>query len=391
MWVAGGLVTLCLALCVAELGTMFPRAGGAYVYLRETFGPATSFAYGWTYLLLVTPSAWAALALVFAEYSGAFVALDSLGTRIVATMLIAFVTLANVLSMRFAAGVQNIATSAKVFALAAIIGVLFGAGDGAYGTLASDAPVQPMTLGGFVVGLVTALWAYDGVVAASSVFGEVRDPARTLPRALVAGVLVVTAIFLGLNAAFLYVLPMDAVAASELVAADAMRAVAGDVGASIIAAAVMLTTFGCIAAGAMCDPRVIFAMARDGLFFRAVGRVHPRFETPHVAVILCGSLAIIWVWVRNLEQLAAQLVLGLWPFFVLMVLGLMRLRMTKPRVDRPYRVPLFPLVPIAFVAASAVLLVGSFVELPNVSLVNAATIALAFPVYFAWRFVTGAR
>ena len=169
--------------------------------------------------------------------------------------------------------------------------------------------------GGFVVGLVAALWAYDGIVAASSVFGEVRDPARTLPRALVAGVLAVTAIYLGLVAAFLYVLPIEAVAASELVAADAMRAVAGDVGASIIAAAVMLTTFGCIAAGAMCDPRVIFAMARDGLFFRAVGKVHPRFETPHVAVLLCGSLAIIWVWARSLEQLAAQLVLGLWPFF----------------------------------------------------------------------------
>ena len=127
VWVAGGLVTLCLALCVAELGAMFPRAGGAYVYLRETFGPATSFAYGWTYVLLVTPSAWAALALVFAEYSGAFVELDSTGTRTVATVVIAFVTLANVLSVRFAAGIQNIATSAKVFALVMIVGVLFGA------------------------------------------------------------------------------------------------------------------------------------------------------------------------------------------------------------------------------------------------------------------------
>ena len=390
VWVAGGVVTLCLALCVAELGTMFPRAGGAYVYLRESFGPATSFAYGWTYLLIITPSAWATIAMVFAEYSGAFVTLDSNGTRIVATAAIAFVTLVNVVSVRLAAGIQNVATSAKMLALAAIVVVLFGLGDGTHGAFASTVPTRSITLGGFVVGLVTALWAYDGVVPASSVFGEVRDPARALPRALVVGVLAVTAIYLAMNAALLYVLPVSAVAASKLVTADAMRAIAGQSGASVVAAAVMLTTFGGLAATGLCDPRVIFAMAADGQFFSAVGRVHRRFETPHVAVILCGVLAIVWVWARNLEQLAAQFVLGLWPFYMLMVLGLLRLRTTRQHDDRPYRVPLYPLVPLACIAGSLVLLVGSFIELPNVSLVNLSIIALAFPIYLAWR-VTRAR
>jgi len=364
---------------------MFPRAGGAYAYLKESYGPAASFAYGWTYLLLVTPSAWATVSLVFARYLGAFVPLSPTGMQVVATLLIAFVTVANVFSMRFATGIQNIATSAKVIALAAIIAVLLGLGDRSQGALAAVPSAHAMTPGGFLVGLVTALWAYDGVVAASSVFGEVRNPAHTLPRALLVGVTIVTVIYVGLNVAFLYVLPVSAVAASSLVGADAMRTVAGATGGSIVAAIVMLATFGCMAAAAMCDPRVIFAMGCDGSFFRAVGKVHPRFQTPHVAVLLCGVLSMLWIWIRTLEQLAAQLVLGLWPFFVLLIVGVMRLRITRPHAERPYRVPLYPAIPLVFIAGSAALLIGSFVELPGVSIVNAATIGAAFPVYFIWR------
>ena len=385
VWVIGGLVTLCLALCVAELSTMFPRAGGAFVYLRESFGPAAAFAYGWTYLVAITPTAWATISMVFAEYSGAFVTLTPTGTRIIATVAIVVVTVVNVVSVPLAAAIQNVATSAKMLALAAIIVVLFAFGDGTHGAFAHGGAGHAVSVGGFVVGLVAALWAYDGVVPTASVFGEVRDPARTLPRALVAGVLAVTVIYLGMNAALLYVMPVSAVAASKLVAADAMRAIVGPTGVSIVAAAVMLTTFGALASTALCDPRVVFATAHEGLFFRVIARVHPRFETPHVAVLLCGVLAVVWIWARSLEELAAQFVLGLWPFYALMVVGLLRLRAARPDAPRPYRVPLYPYVPLACVAGSVVLLVGAFVELPKVSAVNLVIIALAFPVYFAWR------
>jgi amino acid transporter len=293
--------------------------------------------------------------------------------------------------VRLSAAIQNVATSAKMLALAAIIGVLFAFGDATHGAFANAGAGQAISLGGFVVGLVTALWAYDGVVPASSVFGEVRDPARTLPRALVVGVLAVTVIYLGMNAALLYVMPVNAVAASKLVAADAMRAIAGQTGVSIVAAAVMLTTFGALASTALCDPRVVFATAHDGLFFRVIARVHRRFETPHVAVVLCGVLAIVWVWARSLEQLAAQFVLGLWPFYALMVVGLLRLRAMRPDAPRPYRVPLYPWVPLACVAGGVVLLAGSFIELPDVSAINVSIIALAFPIYFAWRAMSGRK
>ena len=391
VWVFGGVVTLCLALCVAELSTMFPRAGGAFVYLREGIGPAAAFAYGWTYLLIITPGAWATIALVFAEYVGAFVALDPTVTRILATVTIVFVTLTNVVSVRLAAVIQNIATSAKMLALALIIGVLFVLGDGTHGAFAAGNPGRALTLGGLTVGLVTALWAYDGVVPASSVFGEVKDPARTLPKALLAAVLAVTLIYLGTNAALLYVMPVSSVAASKLVAADAMRAIAGNAGASVVAAAVLLTTFGALASAALCDPRVVFATAQDGLFFRAVGRVHPRFQTPYVAVLLSGVLSVAGIWARNLEQLAAQFVLGLWPFYALMVIGLLRLRRTRPEAERPYRVPWYPWVPLACVAGSLVLLGGSFVELPGVSAINMTIIVLAFPIYALWRVMSGRR
>jgi amino acid transporter len=278
-----------------------------------------------------------------------------------------------------------------MLALALIIGVLFAFGDGSQGAFAVAGSGRALSLSGFVVGLVTALWAYDGVVPASSVFGEVQEPARTLPRALLAGVLAVTVIYLGMNAALLYVMPVSAVAASKLIAADAMRTVAGTQGAQAVAAVVLLTTFGALASAALCDPRVVFATARDGLFFRAVGRVHPRFQTPHVAVLVSGLLAVAWVWARSLEQLAAGFVLGLWPFYALMVVGLLRLRARRPDVDRPYRVPLYPWVPLACVIGSLVLLAGSFIELPAVSLVNLLIIGLAFPIYLAWRALSGLK
>jgi amino acid transporter len=198
-------------------------------------------------------------------------------------------------------------------------------------------------------------------------------------------------IYLGMNAALLYVMPVSAVGASKLVAADAMRLIVGAKGAYVVSAAVLLTTFGALASAALCDPRVVFATARDGLFFRAVGSVHPRFQTPHVAVLLSGALAVIWIWARNLEQLAASFVLGLWPFYALMIVGLLRLRARQPAAERPYRVPLYPWVPLACIAGSLVILVGSFIELPDVSAVNMTIIGLAFPIYFVWRALRARR
>jgi APA family basic amino acid/polyamine antiporter len=384
VWVLGGLATLCLALCLAELGAMFPQAGGAYIYLREAFGPASAFAYGWTYLI-VTPSSWAAITLIFAEYLGQFLPLSQTDKRIAATAVLLFVTTASYVSLTFATAIQGVATSAKTFALAGIAVVLFALGDGATGAFAQPAVSGSLTFGAFIVALVAVLWPYEGVVASCAMAGEIRDPQRNVPRALIISVVGVMALYLLINAAYLYVLPVATVASSGLVAADAMQRVTGGAGAAVIAACVMLATFGTVSASAIADPRVFYAMAVDGLFFRRIGLVHPRFQTPHIAVAVCGALSVLYIWVSTFEALAAQFILGVWPLYALTVAGLIWLRRRRPDADRPYRAPLYPLVPIVFLLAATALLVGSMVELPIVSLINFAIIGASYPVYLLWR------
>lgn len=384
VWIIGGLVTICLALCLAELATMFPRSGGVYVFLREAYGPEMAFVYGWTFLL-INPANWAAIATMFAEYLGAFVPVTPTGKHVVASLVVIFVCTANYVSLRFAAGIQNFTTSAKGLALAGIALTIFFLGSSSSGSFAQPVEFSVPSWGLFGVALVAVLWPYEGVAGSSSICGEVRDPARNLPRALITSVVIVMALYLLVNAAYLYVLPIDSIAKSGLVAADAMQAVAGPRGAQALAACVMLSTFGAVAAASISDPRVFYAMARDGLFFKKIGAVHPRFETPHVAIVVSGLLAVVYLWVRSFEELAAQFVLGLWLFYTLAVIGLIVLRFKRPDAARPYRTFLYPVVPVVFVLAAGMLLLNSLVELPTISLANLAVTALGIPVYYIWR------
>lgn len=383
IWVLGGLITICLALCLAELATMFPRAGGIYVYLREAWGPGVAFVYGWTFLL-INPSQWAAISLIFAEYLGQYTGFTENEKRLAASLLIALVTGLNYFSVRLAAAIQTFATSAKALALAGLALVVFLFASGTDGALAQPPSFSVPSLGAFGVALVAVLWPYEGVAASCALAGEVHDPARNLPRALVMSVAAVMVLYLLVNAAYLYALPLERVARSGLVASEAMQTVVGSGGAAVIGACVMISTFGAVAAAAIVDPRVFYAMARDGLFFQKVGAIHARHQTPHVAVIISGALAIAYLWVRSFEELAAQFILGLWLFYGLAVLGLLRLRARSPDAPRPYRVLAYPLVPIAFVLSAGWLLLNSFVELPQVSLLNLAVTLAGIPVYWLW-------
>ncbi|HKZ74330.1 MAG TPA: amino acid permease [Steroidobacteraceae bacterium] len=390
VWVIGGLVTICLALCLAELGAMFPRSGGIFVFLHEAFGPIVAFVFGFTFLL-VNPSQWAAIALIFSEYLGSFVPLDAVDKRVVATALILFVSVTNYFSVGFAAAIQGFATSAKALALAGIAIIIFLLGSGTSGALAQPVEWSVPSIGVFGVALIAVLWPYEGVAGPCAMAGEVRDPARNVPRALIVSVLVVMALYLLVNAAYLYVLPVDTAAKSGLIAADAMSAVAGGGAAAVIAACVMLSTFGAVSATSMADPRVFYAMARDGLFFRRIGAVHPRFATPHVAILLSGATAIAYLWVRTFEELAAQFVIGMWLFYTLAVIGLIKLRIQRPQAERPYRVPGYPVVPIVFVIGAAGLLANSLWELPGITTINLAVMAVGIPVYFVWQRARAAR
>jgi len=381
VWVIGGIVTLALALCLAELAAMYPRTGGIYVYLEESFGKPIAFVFGWTFLL-INPANWAAVALIFAGYVGAVLRVSPVETKMLATGAIVFASLVNIVSVRLANQFNWLFTVVKVAALVAIAVAIFTLHQRAGGH--APPSLQTGTVGTYGLAIIACLWPFEGVAAASAMAGEVRRPERNLALGLIGGVAAVTAIYLVLNAAFLYALSATGVARSEHVAFDAAAVVFGSSGASIIAAAAVVATFGALIAGATCDPRILFAISSDGLFFKAMSKCHRRFQTPHVAILLSCVFAIAYVWISSFEQLAAQFVLGMWPFYALCVLGLMRLRKTRRDLARPYRAPLYPMLPIVFLCGSLGLLLNSLLELPTTSLANFALMLIGFPTYFIW-------
>ncbi|HKE45175.1 MAG TPA: amino acid permease [Steroidobacteraceae bacterium] len=388
LWVLGGILSLCLALSLAELASMFPRPGGAFVFLRETYGPVVAFVFGWTFLI-VNPASTAGIAIVFAEYLAHFMPLGDHGRRVAAAVMIALITLANYRSVSLAAGVQNLATSAKALALAALALLIFAFGRSSQGALAAPISFEVSNWGGFGVALIGVLFTYEGAAAFTALSGEVRDPARNLRRVLMYGVGLVTALYLLVNAAYLYVLPLEAMRnSSALVAADAMARVAGPVAANVIAALVVLSTFGAVAATSIADPRVFYSMTQEGLFFRVLGKAHPRFETPHIAIVVAGVLAILWVSSRTFEQLTAVFILGLYPFYALTALGVVVLRVRQPQLERPYRTWGYPIVPFVVAAAAVLVLVNSFIEQRMIFLVNVAISLSGIPLYYAWRAFT---
>jgi amino acid transporter len=283
---------------------------------------------------------------------------------------------------------QRLITPTKAAALLLVALALLTFGGGTQGAFAAPMEGSPPALAAFCMALAAVLWPFEGVVAASAVAGETTDPGRTLPRALVGSVVAVAVLYLLVNLGLLHVLPLDAVANSKLVVADAMRIVAGAPGAAFVAACAVLATFGALMSSAMADPRVFFAMARDRLFFSALGAVHARFRTPHLAVILSACLAVLYVWVRTFEQLAVGFVMGMWLFYAMAVVGLLKLRRTRPDLPRPYRVFLYPFTPIAFLAGSGVLVGSVVAESPFLVLTNVLILLAGVPAYLVWRKVT---
>jgi APA family basic amino acid/polyamine antiporter len=385
LWVLGAMVALFGALTIAELATMFPRSGGIYVFLRETYGPVPAFLFGWTRLLVIQPSVIGGIAMIFAAYVGAFIPLSEGQVRLVAIGAILLVASANYRSVSFGAAVQNVSTAAKVLALVGLAAVAFVFADRSAGSLAVAPELAPLSWAGFGIALIAVMWTYDGWADAGYIAGEVRDPARALPRALVGGTLVVVFVYLVVNAAYLYVLPVPDMAASSLVAADAATRIFGAAGAGVVAAMVMLSTFGALNGVTMSGPRVFYAMASDGLVFRPVASVHPRFGTPNVAIALAATLGILYVSVRTFEQLAEAYVLGIWPFYVLAVIAVFLLRRRRPDIERPYRTFGYPVVPAVFLLASLAMLGNAVLNRPVSTLLGFGIILAGVPVYYVWN------
>lgn len=383
VWILGGIIALFGALSLAELAAMYPAAGGPYVYLREAYGRPLAFLFGWMWLL-TEPISWAAQSLMFAEYLGHFVPIHATLQHVVAALLITLVAAANYRSVKLGAAIQNLSTGAKVLAIVGLSAAIFAFAPGGHAN-----PLRMESMGaanwtGIGVGLIAALWAYDGCENLTTLSGEVKNPQRNLPIALIGGILVVIAAYLLINTAYLRALPLPRLATSKSVAADAAGAVFGAAGASLAGALVMLSVFGTLNGSMLSSSRVFFAMAEDGLFFRTVGRVHPRFETPYVAIGFSAVLAVIYVLLRDFMQLAAGYVLGVWPFLALCVIGLFILRRRRPDFPRAYRVLGYPVVPALFVLAT-VAVIANALYAQFWSTIASILITLAgLPLYFLW-------
>jgi APA family basic amino acid/polyamine antiporter len=391
LWVLGGLVALVGALTIAELAVMFPRSGGIYVFLREAYGPLPAFLFGWTELLVIRPSALGAIAMLFAEYVEEFVPMSGGAVRLVAMAAILLLAAANIRSVEWGAMVQNLSTLAKVTALVGLALLAFLLGDPSQGAFSEPATFEPRSWGGFGVALIAVLWAYDGWADLTFMGGEVRDPSRTLPRALLGGTLAIIAIYLVVNAAYLFVLSVGDMANRPLVAADAARRIFGEPGAAIVAAMVLMSAFGALNGATMTGPRIFFAMADDGLFFRPIARVHPTYQTPWAAIALAAGLGVAYVSVRTFEQLADSFILGIWPFYALAVGAVFILRRTRPEHPRPYRTIGYPWVPVIFLVASLAMLLNALLEQPGSTLFGFAIILLGIPAYYAWRAIESRR
>jgi basic amino acid/polyamine antiporter, APA family len=383
IWVLGGVVALLGALSLAEVAALFPHAGGVYVYLREAYGRLTAFLYGWLCLIII-PSGCAAIALVFAEYLGRLTGLGNAQLRPVAAVAIVLLAACNCRSVRFGAGIQNLSATAKVLAILILTVAAFALGSPAAGAWASAPSLLPSTWSGFGLGLVTVLWAYNGWQDGAALSGEARDPHRTMPRALIGGNLAVMGVYLAANAAYLRVLTLEEMSRSPLVAADVAVRIFGPAGSSLIAALVCLSTFSALNGVLMVYSRIFYAMAEDRLFFRTVAAVHPRYATPYVALLLLGGLSVAYLASRTFEQLIETFILGSLPFWALAVAAVVVMRRRRPELERPYRTPGYPTVPLLFVLAMAALMVNSLYQHPGATLASLAAVLAGVPLYYWW-------
>jgi APA family basic amino acid/polyamine antiporter len=386
VWALGGVVALFGALTYAELGAMIPDTGGAYVYIRRAFGSLPAFLSGWMTLLLIGTGALAAVAMGFAGYLERFVPLDAVGGRMgVAAGAILLLCVTNYLGVKPGAFVQNVLTLAKIVALGALIvlGLALWTKVGAPLPVANAPAPRESLAAGFAAAFVAVLFTIGGWQSMNMVAGEIRDPARTIPRALFIGIAIVIAIYLGANAVYLHVLGRDGLAASAAVAADTATRLVGPGGGTFIAVSAMLSILGFINVTILTQPRIFYAMAVDGVFLRAASRVHPRFGTPHVSIAIMGAWAVTLLLLTKGEigALLSGVVFADWIFFGLGAAAVFRLRRTMPDAERPYRVVGYPLVPAFFVLSAVVGVVSAFVSSPRTSLFGTGLLLVGVVVH----------
>ncbi|HED06530.1 MAG TPA: amino acid permease [Ignavibacteria bacterium] len=415
VWVLAGLITFIGALSNSEIAGMIDATGGQYVYFRKMYGDFTAFIYGWSILSVLQTGGQAAIAYVFAEYLGYFIKfpqfsesisnfhfyipvvgniypLVNFGTKAVAILAIAFLNIVNYFGVIFGGVVQTTVTFIKIATIAILSVLLFSFGSGSLSNIYTGFQMPSVVSHNLIsligLALAGAFWAYDGWNNVTFVAGEIKKPKQNVPRALLFGTLIVIALYVLVNLAFLYVLPVNTMAKSPLVAASAAYVIFGNRGAEIISIAVIVSTFGSLNGSILSTARVPFAMARDKLFFKKLGKIHPKHGTPHTALLIQALWASILVLSGSFDTITNYVIFASWLFYGLGTFGVFVLRKKMPDAYRPYKVWGYPYLPAIFVVFSFLFLVNTLISNTKDAAMGLILILLGLPFYFFWKYKT---
>lgn len=408
VWILTGLLTLAGALTNAEIASALPHAGGQYVFFRVTYGQLTAFLYGWTTFIVYQTGSIAGMAVAFAKYSGYFFDLPNfssaieswqlplignifplkdIGVTMVAIMAIIAVTMVNYFGVRFGSILQNVFTSLKIAAIFGIIIFAFTSSKGnadnffpLWGT-----PSSGVLVSAFGVAMIATLWSYDGWNSLTFLAGEVQNPQKNIPRALIIGTVAVTLIYTITNLAYLYILPIDQIAKSNLVAADVMNVIFYGWGGAIVSLMVMISAFGSVNGSSMSTARVFYAMAKDKVFFKNMAEIHPKFKTPAKSLVIQCVWACILCLTGTYEQIFTYVIFAGWIFYALGAAAIFILRAKHKHLEREYQVPFYPLFPIIFIIVSTWFVANTMIEQTADSIVGLLLIAAGIPFYLYWK------
>jgi APA family basic amino acid/polyamine antiporter len=401
VWILGGFLTLAGALTYAELGALYPRAGGMYHYLKEAYGTFWGFLYGWACFLVIMSGGIAAVAVAFGEYLGSFLPFFSTrnilfslpiggwswsvsGGQIAGALAILVLTAVNHIGLREGAAVQNFLTLFRIGSIVVFVGLAFFVDKQASAAVTEALP-EINLLAAFGIGMIAALWTYDGWYGATFSAGEMRNPQRTLPFGLVWGTVIVIVLYALINLVYFVAMPLDAIAETPRIGETAAAALFGNVGGRLMSFAILVSTFGCLAATILYSPRIYLAMSRDGVFFRSLGEVHPRYHTPARSLWAQSLWAVVLTLSGTYEQIYTYVIFGGLLFHVGTAGAVIVLRRRLPDVERPYRVWGYPWVPLLFILASILLIGNTLIGKPVESLIGLVFIAAGLPAYAWWR------
>ena len=387
VWIAGGIVSLFGALSVAELGAAMPRAGGQYVYLSEAYGPVWGYLYGWSAVAVINTASIAAVGVAFSEYLRFFFPITDVSIKGIAVATIVLLTIINILDVKSGARFQNLFTISKLGAIFGIIILGLVMEGGSNQNLSPFFSDQSFTelVGPLGLAMVSVLWTFDGWIFITYVAGEVKNPGRNIPLSLIFCMLIVVSIYLLLNYVLIYTLGFTGMNGSDLVVSDAASVFLGNKGAAIVTLIILISLIGANNGFVLTSARINYAMAKDKLFFYQASQIHPRFKSPSNALIIQCVWASLLTFTGTFNQLITYIIFASWIFYGMSAGAVIILRNKKPDMERPYKTPVYPWIPIIFILFAIFLTINTIMEAPRDAAIGAGIILAGLPMYYYWK------